>query len=98
MPEMIVSFDSGSRCTRNVGSSRWKRFSDFEKFGVSFPTGLIAREITGSGTNIEVCCEMRLEVKYHGISATTIGKGVPTRAFHTKHSTNFTATGFFDFL
>jgi hypothetical protein len=41
--------------TRNAGSSFWNRFSAGEKLGVSFPTGLMASEITGSGTNIEVC-------------------------------------------
>lgn len=50
----MVSWDSGSTLQRKVGSSRWKRFIALEKAAVSLFLGLIEREITGSGTNIEV--------------------------------------------
>jgi len=42
-------------CTRKVGSSFWKRLSAREKFGVSSPSGLMLSEMTGSGTNMDVC-------------------------------------------
>eukprot|EP00160_Parvularia_atlantis_P014149 Unigene3345_Nuclearia_a/m.10272 Unigene3345_Nuclearia_a/g.10272 ORF Unigene3345_Nuclearia_a/g.10272 Unigene3345_Nuclearia_a/m.10272 type:complete len:325 (-) Unigene3345_Nuclearia_a:120-1094(-) len=55
MPEMIVSPDSGSRCTRNVGSSFWNRLSALEKLVLeSLTLGWIASEMTGSGTYMDV--------------------------------------------
>jgi len=55
MPEMTVSCDSGSTWTLNVGSSRVNRFMALLKLGVSLVClGLIEREMTGSGTNMEV--------------------------------------------
>jgi len=65
---MIVSWDSESTWTRNVGSSFWNRLSAREKFGDSFPSGRIEREMTGSGTYIEVYLSARPEsarVTYH---------------------------------
>ena len=55
MPAMIVSFDSGSTQHLNVGSSRVNRLSAFDML-ISAPEsfGLIATEITGFGTNIDV--------------------------------------------
>ena len=50
----LTSLLSLSICTRNVGSSFWKRFNAREKLGVSAPTGLSANEMTGSGTYMEV--------------------------------------------
>lgn len=49
----LTSLLSASRWTRNVGSSFLKRFRAREKLGVSCPTGVSDKEITGSGTNIE---------------------------------------------
>lgn len=49
-----TSLLSWSMWTRNVGSSFWNRLSAREKLGVSWPLGLMASEMTGSGTNILV--------------------------------------------
>jgi hypothetical protein len=49
-----TSCDSESTCTRKVGSSFWKRFKAREKLGDSLPSGRMEREMTGSGTNIDV--------------------------------------------
>lgn len=40
--------------TRKVGSSLVNRLRPLEKLGDSLPSGMIASETTGSGTNIEV--------------------------------------------
>jgi hypothetical protein len=50
----LTSLLSWSRCTLKVGSSFLKRFNAREKLGVSIPFALIASEMTGSGTYIEV--------------------------------------------
>lgn len=51
---MIVCFDSESKWTLNVGSSRWNLDKALEKFGVSLFFGSIDKDITGVGTNILV--------------------------------------------
>ena len=54
MPLMIVSLLSLSYSVWNVGSSFWNRCSAFEKFiSPSWSCGLIASEITVSGTYID---------------------------------------------
>ena len=63
MPEMMVSLLSGSRCTRKVGSWRWKRLMALLNCSRSLEFfGRIDSEITGSGTNL-VGCKKRREEK-----------------------------------
>ena len=51
-----TSLLSGSKVTLKVGSSRWNRPIPFENWSRSvFFSGLIAREMTGSGTWIDSC-------------------------------------------
>ncbi len=58
---MIVSLLSSSMPARKVGSSRVKRRSAFPMLASLFEsTGLMEREITGSGTCIEVMLSLTL--------------------------------------
>ena len=61
--------------TLNVGSSFWNRFKAREKFGVSAPTGLMASEMTGSGTNMDVWSNVSA-VRWIQIEGLTIEKFV----------------------
>lgn len=55
IPEMIVCPLSASTATRNVGSSFWKRFSALLNAApASRDLGATARDMTGSGTRIDV--------------------------------------------
>ena len=55
MPLMMVSLDSGSTKAWNVGSSLVNRLSAFDMLSSDFLSfGLMAREMTGSGTYIDV--------------------------------------------
>jgi hypothetical protein len=95
-------------CTLNVGSSFWKRLSAREKLGVSVPIGLMASEMTGSGTNIEVCKPSHLsnsiipvgtaQFAHHRIVRGSIGKRVPGRALDTKDRTDLAWTNLTDVL
>ena len=55
MPEMIVSLVSGSTWTRKVGSSLVKRLSALLMLSCALLfRGMMASEMTGAGTYIEV--------------------------------------------
>ncbi len=62
--DLFISDVSGapeSKCTRNVGSSFWKRPSDLEKFVSSARfLGCTASERTASGTYIDVIDRRRV--------------------------------------
>jgi hypothetical protein len=70
--------------------------------------GLMAREITGSGTNIEVCKQLNLSdlvilikavhLAHHRICRGAVGKGISGRTLDTKDRTDLAGTNLVDIL
>lgn len=103
---VLTSLLSLSMCTRNVGSSFWKRLSAREKLGVSNPTGFRASEMTGSGTYIEVLLipasaalsTAQKAGTHHRIAARAVREGIARRAVDAEYRADFPRPNLLDVL